>query len=96
MKVRSMSGDESFPIHPSDARRLPMKTVPYAFLRPHEAQALKNHSQSLERLKERGGLGLEEMYWIIKGLPWNSRVEYANEKLFCELIKFLMEAARDA
>jgi hypothetical protein len=37
------------------------KTVPWSLLAPHEAQARKNHDQSLARLAERGGLDPTEM-----------------------------------
>lgn len=43
---------------------------PSELLRPHEAQAQRNHSQSLNRLAERGGLSATEMRWIIEGKPW--------------------------
>ncbi len=49
-------------------------TVPWNLLQPHEAQALKNHDQTLERLNERGGLDWKELYAVIQdkdcfGLP---------------------------
>ena len=38
-----------------------------------EEQAQKNHSQSLKRLAERGGLSPEEIVWNVKGLGWRER-----------------------
>lgn len=45
----------------------PVEYVPYGLLIPHETQAKVNHGgQSLERLKERGGLSYNEMLCIIE------------------------------
>ena len=43
-------------------------SVPWAFMAPHEAQARKNHGQTLEGLAERGGLGCAEAWVIVHGL----------------------------
>ncbi|WP_425962744.1 hypothetical protein [Rhizobium nepotum] len=42
-----------------------IKRVPWAAVAPHEAQARKNHMQSLKRLAERGGLGIEELFYVL-------------------------------
>lgn len=47
-------------------------TVPWDFLAPHEAQAKRNHSQSLEELARRGGLGPDEMLDIVCGHKWST------------------------
>lgn len=44
--------------------------VPYGLLLPHEEQAMVNHSQTLERLKERGGLSYHEMLCVIEDKKW--------------------------
>jgi hypothetical protein len=41
------------------------RSVPWSLVLPHEAQAVKNHSQSLERLAERGGLAPSELLAVI-------------------------------
>jgi len=46
-----------------------IKGLPMAFLLPHERRAELNHSQSLSRLADRGGLGLDEVYCIITDQP---------------------------
>jgi len=55
-----------FPIHPEDRRTI--KGCPdfvlYEYVAPHEVQAERNHSQTLERLAERGGLSLRELYAV--------------------------------
>ena len=47
-----------------------IKSVPWEVMQPHELQALRNHSQSLERLASRGGVTPEEAVAIIEGRPW--------------------------
>ena len=49
-----------------------LSEIPFAMLVPHEAQALKNHSQSLNRLAERGGLAHSEAIDILEGRKWGS------------------------
>lgn len=47
-----------------------IKALPWAAMRPHEEQAQRNHSQTLNRLASRGGLGIEEAYHILRDEPW--------------------------
>lgn len=49
---------------PADA----IRAVPWALVAPYEEQARLNHSQTLERLAQRGGLGPEELYATVHGL----------------------------
>lgn len=49
-----------------------LSEIPFAMIAPHEAQALRNHSQSLERLAQRGGLAACEAIDIIEGRRWGS------------------------
>lgn len=44
-------------------------TVPWSYMAPHESQAQKNHSQTLARLAERGGLGAAEAELIVTAQP---------------------------
>lgn len=43
------------------------RSVPWAFVAPHEAQARMNHDQTLERLAERGGLSPSELVAVVRG-----------------------------
>ena len=43
------------------------RSVPWAFVAPHEAQARANHDQTLERLAERGGLSPSELVAVVRG-----------------------------
>lgn len=51
--------------------------LPWSLLAPHERQAQANHGQSLERLAQRGGLGLCEAVAILEDRRWHrmSRAE---------------------
>ena len=53
-----------FPIHPGSIREFPAgpRTVPWVLVEAHRSRIERSHSQSLERLAERGGLGYEELY----------------------------------
>jgi hypothetical protein len=42
-----------------------IKSIPWNTIKPHEKQAIKNHSQSLETLAERGGLDWIELYAVL-------------------------------
>ncbi len=46
------------------------KSVPWSMLAPHESQAERNHSQSLETLAGRGGLDVSEMVAVLTGQTW--------------------------
>jgi hypothetical protein len=44
-----------------------LHSVPWSIVSPHEAQALRNHGQSLDRLNERGGVSIRELWAILNG-----------------------------
>jgi hypothetical protein len=47
-----------------------MSEIPFAMIEPHEAQAQRNHYQSLNRLAERDGLSASEALAILEDRPW--------------------------
>ena len=47
-----------------------IQEVPWDFIEPHEAQALRNHNQSLEQLAQRGGLSCAELFYVLQGERW--------------------------
>lgn len=51
-------------------RGVKIKSIPMDLLKPFEPQAVRNHSQSLQRLAERGGMCPTEILGIIRGLRW--------------------------
>lgn len=63
--------------------------LPWSMIAPHEAQAVRNHSQSLERLAERGGLGSCEAVAVLEDRRWRSMAPgEANQAL----VRILREA----
>ncbi len=67
-----MSGQEpvKFPIMNATL----LGSVPWAFIAPHEDQALRNHGQSLKQLAERRGLTAAEALHVVQGHPyWHTR-----------------------
>lgn len=40
--------------------------VPWSLVAPHEKQALRFHDQTLNRLAERGGLDITELYYLLR------------------------------
>lgn len=48
---------------------IPRGSIPWEMIAPHEPQAIKNHSQTLRRLAERGGLSYSEAIAILKDAP---------------------------
>lgn len=51
-------------------RDIQISIMPVAALAPHEAQALANHGQNLDRLAQRGGLSLCEAIAILEDRPY--------------------------
>jgi len=61
--------ERQFPIIQPDRNRADdfPRSVPWDFVAPHEAQAMANHDETLQRLSERGGLSVEELYCTVNG-----------------------------
>lgn len=65
-----------------------MSEIPFAMIEPHEAQAKRNHGQTLERLAQRGGLAASEALDIIEGRRWGSaEVCIENEHYLINLVR---------
>jgi hypothetical protein len=84
-----MSTDGGMPImplvHGRDVSRI--TPIPWDIILPHERQAQKNHYQSLERLAERGGLGLDEAIAILEDRPWHKMDEIVALERLSEIIR---------
>lgn len=63
-----MRDQRIFPIHPSD--RGYEASVPWGLVEPYGKRAILNHSQSLETLASRGGLGIVELYYLLHDSPF--------------------------
>lgn len=58
----------------------PSLTVPFAAVKAHEKQARINHGQSVERLKERGGLSWSELAAVLGDRRWEKMaLDHAHE-----------------
>jgi hypothetical protein len=79
---------KTFPILSWSIRNLPdsPKSVPWSFMEGHAEQAMENHSQTLERLAERGGLSPLEMYLVVSNKSWSERDFETNEAALSWLI----------
>ncbi len=65
-----------------------LSEIPFAMLVPHEQQALANHSQTLERLAQRGGLSHSEAIDILEGRRWGSAKHcIENERYLINLVR---------
>lgn len=65
-------------------------SVPWDFIAPYEKRAKSNHSQSLERLAQRGGLGPMEMYAVLRDIPYHDVENFGihNDAEAIEVINF--------
>lgn len=50
--------------------------VPLAMVLPHDKQAQRNHSQTLHRLAERGGLSACELVAVLEDRDWRPMPEH--------------------
>lgn len=72
-----------------------LSEIPFTMLAPHEAQALSNHGQTLNRLAERGGLGAGEAIDILEGRRWNSSKDcIENERYLINKVREWRATAR--
>lgn len=60
--------------------------IPWDVITPHEAQAQINHSQTLARLAERGGLGHCEAVAILEDRRWRSMPKAEANNRLAELV----------
>lgn len=70
----------------TDTRRFPIlgssETLPWSVIEPHEKQARENHSQTLRRLAERGGLSWTEALLVLNDRPLTfTRIPDARNKV---------------
>jgi len=85
MSNDSKTSAQAASLHPVVIRRFPIirtwhsegaphpEWIPWELLAPHEAQAINNHAQTLERLAERGGLDVCEAVAIIEDMRFMDR-----------------------
>ena len=54
-------------------------SIPWEIIAPCESRAKRNHSQSLERLAQRGGLGPLELYAVLRDIPYRELKNFGME-----------------
>lgn len=54
------------------------RSVPWPLVAPHEAQAVRNHDQTLARLAQRGGLALQELIAVLEEKSWTEHRDTSN------------------
>ena len=59
---------KQFRVHSCDHDKL--ASIPWSLIGPHEIAAQANHGQSLNKLHDRGGLSLKEMWAILNGVSF--------------------------
>lgn len=69
----------------------PEEFIPYDIIAPHEAQALRNHGQTLQQLAERGGLDWGEIWAILTGNKWSKAFEAERSKMKAAVLNLIAE-----
>lgn len=57
------------------------KSIPWALVAKHKAQAERNHGQTLERLAERGGLDPCELWCVLNDKGWGCNLPGKEESM---------------
>jgi hypothetical protein len=72
--------------------------IPWEMIEPHEAQAHKNHQQTLKRLAERGGLSHREALAVLEDrpYPWSPGDEVRDNQKLCRMIAAWVDEQRAA
>lgn len=79
-----------FPLLPNYRQKgaaLQRRSIPWPMIAPHEAQALRNHGQTLQRLAERGGLSPGEACDVLLGHRWATTPEAGAVALLERLVE---------
>ncbi|MFM0405277.1 hypothetical protein [Paraburkholderia dipogonis] len=86
--------DRTFPIHPRDRRDLPLapQSIPYWIVEQHEAQARRNHYQTVQRLKERQGCSWRELLAILTDRRYQDVPAMSNSAAMVEVVSLVGKA----
>lgn len=68
-----------------------IKALPWSMMDPHETQARLNHSQSLSRLASRGGLGIDEAWYILKDQSFDLHTKLNDDNVRILLMRMVKE-----
>lgn len=76
--------NDKFPILVSN----PKEYIPLNIIKPHENQAIINHSQTLKRLAERGGLSWVETLCVLEDKKYDYNITESDAKIkVIEIVK---------
>lgn len=67
------------------------ESVPWELIAPHEHQAMRNHSQTLERLAQRGGLGVAELWAVLHDVDWQETRTRSTAALVADIVRIVAE-----
>ena len=65
--------------------------VPYELVMEHNAQAFANHMQNVDRLAERGGLSVEELYYVLNDEPYDNHTCLIRSKVIDYVVNKIEE-----
>lgn len=82
------SRTDPMPIRAHDARgrEIQLEPLPWSIIEPHRRQAFRNHEQSLEQLRARGGLSPCEALAILEDRKWSRMNEADAIAALAELV----------
>ena len=84
----------TFPIHPNDRKALPLapQSIPFWIVEQHEAQAKRNHCQTVQRLKERQGCSWRELLAILTNRRFQDVPVMSNSAAMIEVVSIVGKA----
>lgn len=71
--------------------RMGLGSIPWQLILRHEAQVKENHGDTLERLHERGGLSVEELWFVLQDKKITPLTPFPTER---EAYEFVSETVR--
>lgn len=79
-----------------DGALLVVVAVPWDLMVAHEKQCLKNHSQTVKRLAERGGLSLCEAVAVLEDRDWTRMSDLAANERLLQIVGLSLFVGADA
>lgn len=67
----------------------PKEYIPLDVIKSHEKQAIKNHSQTLKRLAERGGLGWIEALCVLEDREYDFHTKLTEEDARIKVLEII-------
>lgn len=67
----------------------PKEYIPLDIIKPHEKQAIINHSQTLQRLAERGGLSWNEILFVLEDEQFDYKTQISEMTARTKVLQFI-------